>query len=143
MGEHAMQDGADMKWLAGHRLQSFIHREYDWVLSFDGEANLVVACLWRLIESGRIRFTSQDEGQWFGLPAPVDAAAEVTRRLAGTLVEAVELRDGTLDLDIRFSSGHVLQVIPDSSGYEAWNLSGHNSQFIAVGGGNLAIFGDG
>jgi len=138
-----MQQGADMKWLTGHRLQSFIHREYDWVLTFDGEANLVVTCLWRLIEAGRIRFTSQDDGYRFGLPAPVDAAAEVTRRLAGALVEAVELREGTLDLDIRFCTGHVLQVIPDSSGYEAWILSGHNSQIIAVGGGDLAIFGEG
>jgi hypothetical protein len=138
-----MQMGENMKWLAGKRLQSFVHREHDWVATFDGKTTLVIACLWRLIENGRVRFTSQDEGQWFGLPAPVDAAAEVTSRIVGALIEAVELRDGTLDLEIRLSSGHALQIIPDSSGYEAWNLSGHNSQFIAVGGGNLAIFGEG
>jgi hypothetical protein len=138
-----MPSGEDLTWLVGRRLQSFVHRDYDWVATFDGEADLVITCLWRLIENGRIRFTSQDEGQWFGLPAPVNAAAEVTSRIAGTLIEAVELREETLDLEIHLNSGHALQIIPDSSGYEAWNLTGNKMQFIAVGGGDLAIFRDG
>jgi hypothetical protein len=131
----------ELAWLVGHRLQSFARREYEWVVAFDKDASLVVACLWRLVESGRIRFASQDEGQQFGLPAPVDAAAEVNGRLAGAVVEAVELRLGLLDLELRFSTGHLLQIIPDSSGYEAWNVCSGNRQFIAVGGGDLAVFG--
>jgi hypothetical protein len=71
----------------------------------------------------------------------VDAAAEVNRRLAHASVESIELRKGILDLELRFSTGHVFQIIPDSSGYEAWNLFNGNRQFIAVGGGELAIFG--
>lgn len=136
-----MPNKSDVEWLVGHRLQSFDRREYDWTVGFDRQSWVVVACLWRLLEAGRVRFTSEDEGQKFGLPAPVDAAAEVTRRIVGALVEAIELRDGTLDLDIRFSSGHILQVIPDSSGYEVWHLSDGAREFIAVGGGNLTIFG--
>ncbi len=65
---------------------------------------------------------------------------EVNRRLARASVEAVDLRDGLLDLELRFSTGHILQIIPDSSGYEAWNLLNETSQFIAVGGGELTIF---
>jgi Family of unknown function (DUF6188) len=131
----------ELAWLVGHRLQSFARREYDWVVTFDKDASLVVACLWRLVESGRIRFTSADDGHQFGLPAPVDAVAEVNGRLAGATVEAVELRQGLLDLELRFSTGHLLQIIPESSGYEAWNVCSGNSQFIAVGGGDLAVFG--
>ena len=131
----------ELAWLVGHRLQSFARREYDWVVAFDKDASLVVACLWRLVESGRIRFTSEDEGQQFGLPAPVDPAAEVNDRLSGAVVEAVELRQGLLDLELRFSTGHLLQIIPDSSGYEAWNVCSGNRQFIAIGGGELAISG--
>jgi hypothetical protein len=131
----------ELVWLVGHRLQSFSRREYDWVVTFDKDASLVVACLWRLVESGRILFTSEDDGQQFGLPAPVDAAAEVNGRLAGAAVETVELRQGLLDLELRFNTGHLLQIIPDSSGYEAWNVCVGNRQFIAVGGGELAIFG--
>jgi hypothetical protein len=53
----------------------------------------------------------------------------------------VELRQGILDLEIHFSTGHVLHVIPNSSGYEAWNLCSGSRQYIAVGGGELINFG--
>jgi hypothetical protein len=130
-----------LAWLAQRRLQSVLHREYDWVFGFDGNAALVVNCLWRLLEDGRIRFTSEDEGQQFGLPAPVDAAAELNQRLANASLLSVVLRENTLDLELRFDTGHVLQVIPDSSGYEAWIAHDRDKQFIAVGGGELAILG--
>lgn len=130
----------ELGWLIGHRFQSVARRDYDWVVAFDNDASLVVACLWRLVEAGRIRVTSEDDGQHFGLPSPVDATSELNRRLAGAAVEAVELRAGLLDLELRFSTGHLLQLIPDSSGYEAWQASSRNRQFIAVGGGDLAIF---
>src|SRR5262249_50703753 len=116
-------------------------REFDWVLVFDKDASIVIACLWRLVEAGRIRFTSQDDGHQVGLPAPVDAAAEVKRRLERASIEGFELRKGILDLELQFNTGHVLQIIPDSSGYEAWTLSRGSRQFIAVGGGELAIIG--
>jgi hypothetical protein len=32
-------------------------------------------------------------------------------------------------------------ILPDSAGHESWNVSCGNQQFIAVGGGELAIFG--
>src|SRR4051812_45752463 len=110
---------SELAWLVGHSAQSLTRRESDWVLDFDKGVRLVIACLWRLVEAGRIRVTSEDDGHQFGLPAPVDAAAEVNRRLAKASVAAVEIREGTLDWELRFNGGHVLQVIPDSSGYEA------------------------
>jgi len=130
----------ELAWLVGCRFQSLTRREYDWVVVLNEDARLVIACLWRLVEAGRIRFTSEDDGQQFGLPAHVDATSEINGRLVGAAVEAVELRKGLLDLELRFSTGHLLQVIPDSSGYEAWQVSSGNRQFIAVGGGELAIF---
>jgi hypothetical protein len=84
--------------------------------------------------------TSEDDGQKFGLPAPVVGAEEAARRLVGGSVESVDLRAGTLDLDLRFDTGYVLQVLPDSSGYEAWQVTDRGREFIAVGGGELAIF---
>jgi hypothetical protein len=129
-----------LAWLVGHSVHSLRRREFDWVLDFDKGVHLVIVCLWRLVEAGRIRVTSADDGHPFGLPAPVDAAAEVNCRLAKASVAAVELREGTLDLELRFDSRHSFQIIPDSSGYEAWDLSNGSSQFIAVGGGDLAIF---
>lgn len=133
---------ADLSWLVNHRFQSLIKREYDWVFVFDQEASLVVACLWRLIEAGRIRLTSADDGQQFGLPAPVDMVAETTQRLTLASVTKVDLREGLLDLDIHFNTGHILQVIPDSSGYEAWQLSSGPKNYLAVGGGELSVWGE-
>src|SRR6266436_6356868 len=98
----------ELAWLAGHRFQSFTRHEFDWVLAFDKEASIAVACLWRLLESGRIRFTSEDDGQQFGRPAPVDAAAEVNDRLVDATVVGVDLRQRVLDLELRFSTGHAL-----------------------------------
>ena len=131
----------DLVWLVGHCFQLITRREYDWVVTFDNDASIVVECLWRLVESDRILITSEDDGQKFGLPEPVEAATEVNRRLTGAAVDAIELRSGLLDLELRFSTGHSLQILPDSSGYEAWNVCCRNRLFIAVGGGELAVFG--
>jgi hypothetical protein len=52
----------------------------------------------------------------------------------------VRIEEGTLDLSIAFGSGHVLELLPDSSGYEAWQLGGGGMLAIAVGGGRLDLF---
>jgi hypothetical protein len=63
--------------------------------------------------------------------------SEVNRRLAGREVCGVDLLDGTLDLNLRMSSGLVFQVIPDSSGYESWHVHCAANEFIATGDGRL------
>lgn len=130
-----------LDWLIEYRLQSITKRENDWVFAFDTETRLVTDSLWRLLESGRICITDHDDGQQFGLPAPLDVSVEVTVRIVNRAIVAVELREGTLDLRIQFETGHVLEVIPDSSGYEAWIVHRSKQQFIAVGG-DLALWED-
>ena len=63
------------------------------------------------------------------------------RRLAGVQIVSVDLLDGTLDLTLNFSTGHAFQVVPESSGYEAWQAQFKTAMFVAVGGGDLAMFG--
>ena len=128
-----------LAWISQHRLQSVVRQDDGWSFMFDDGVCLTVSCLWRLLEDGRIRVTSEDDGQWFGLSAPVAPAEVVSHRLVGASADDVVLRDGTLDLEFRFGRRHVLQVIPTSSGYEAWNVSRRGRQFIAIGGGELAI----
>ena len=130
-----------INWLAQHRFTEALRYEYAWDFIFDGGTGVSAECLWRLIENGRIRFTSRDDGHKFGLPSPVDVVLELNQRLAGVICTSVVLRDGTLDLEIHFDTGHVLQIIPDSSGYESWNARNPPHEFIAVGGGNLAVIG--
>src|SRR5262249_35824993 len=113
---------------------------FDWVFAFEHETRITVECLWRLLEKGRVRLTSEDNGQKFGLPAPIDAAAEVNHRIKGELVKRAELRAGVLDLELPLERGCILQIIPNSSGYEAWNVGCPIGLFIAVGGGDLSIY---
>ncbi len=129
-----------LAWLAEHRFKSITRRECDWVLAFDRDASIVIACLWRLLEDGRVRVTSEDQGHKFGLPTPVDAAVEVQSRLAESIVSEVELRDGTLDVRIHFATDHIFEILPNSSGYEAWEALDATNLFIAVGGGDLTSF---
>ena len=131
----------DLNWLAGLRFQAAVRHEYTWDFVFDAGVVVVAECLWRLIEGGRIRVTSKDDGHKFGLPAPIDVVFEVNQRLAKLMVKSIELRGGTLDLEIRFDTGHAIQLIPDSSGYEAWNICDSSRKYVAVGGGDLANWG--
>jgi hypothetical protein len=123
-----------------HRFVAATRRDHEWLFTLDGQAKLVVECLWRIVEEKRIRLTSFDDGQQLGLPDPIDATREINSRLKNARVIEVSLRDSTLDLHLGFDTGHTLEIIPDSSGYEAWNLGCGDQRFIAVGGGDLVIF---
>lgn len=129
-----------LDWLIGHQFVAVTRRSHNWLFAFDNQTNLIVECLWRLIEGDRIRLTNLDDGQQFGLPAPVDASHEVSSRLTHAEIVAVNLRKSTLDLRLTFDTGHTLELIPDSSGYEAWDVGRANQKVIAVGGGDLAVF---
>ena len=133
-------DVGQFDWLNQHQLTAVSRRECDWVFSFSDGVSLVVACLWRLIDHGRIKRANPDDGHQFGLPAPVDAERELNELIGKSRLVAVELRDGTLDLRLTFENGRVLEIIPDSSGYEAWTLQRADQQYIAVGGGSLAVW---
>src|SRR5262245_47105092 len=72
---------ADLSWLVGRRCTRIQCDEFSWTFAFDtGEVR--TPCLWRLVESGRIRVTSEDHGHQFGLPAPLDAVTPLSRLLA-------------------------------------------------------------
>lgn len=126
-----------LDWLAERRFRRCERREHARTFSFDGRAYLTVECLWRLLKDGRIALTNEDDGQRFGRNEPIDAVAEINRCLATAAVDSVTLREGTLDLQLQFSGGYVLEVLPSSSGYEAWNAGDGTKRFIALGGGGM------
>lgn len=112
-----------LDWLKGCRFQQLHRRENDWVLSFEGNAHLVITCLWRLLEQGKIRRTSEDDGQQFGLPAPVDAADDVNRLLFGAKVDSVRLNDGTVVVRINMCILVYLGSDSPLPTTERWNSS--------------------
>jgi hypothetical protein len=129
-----------IEWLKG---KTFIrvYEAYPQNFTFEfGAGALAVDCLWRLIERGRLRLTSEDHGHQYGLPAPLDAYVEAEVILRGRQVTAWRFRDGTADLILEFEGDVQLEVIATSSGYEPWNLAAPGVHVIALGGGGLADF---
>lgn len=121
-------------------------REHDWVFLFGEGESVTASCTWRLIAQGRIVLCDGDDGEQFGLPAPIDALAEARKVLDGTTVATVNAAEATGDLEVTFDGGVVLQLLSNSSGYEAWNATvstptGSTATVVAVGGGGLTIFG--
>src|SRR5262245_47117677 len=100
----------DLSWIAGHAFGQLGRREHDWLFTFSEGVSLVVDCPWRLLAEGRIRVSSDDDGQQFGLPKPTDSAKEVTNLIGGRLVRSISVRPCVLDLLIEFDGGHTLEV---------------------------------
>jgi hypothetical protein len=76
---------------------------------------------WRLVQSGRARFSSFDHDQIYGLPVRIDAIQELRDRLAGTtVVEALHDQE-TGDLLFTFTQDTKFQVL-NVTGYEIWEI---------------------
>jgi hypothetical protein len=111
------------------------------VVALAGGYSVQIESLWRLLSSGTLALTSGDEGQLFGRSEPVRAIPELSGKLLGQTLTAVQVSPGTADLTLQFGSDS-LQAVADSSGYEAWQVNGPEG-IVAVGqgGGNVAVFG--
>lgn len=128
------------KPLIGRQLLSVEKKDYSWFFGFGAGVSLATESPWRLIEQGRIAVSSEDHGQQFGLPAPVDAAREVLSRAAGRTVEAASVASDSGDLMVQFPGRVYLQQLQLSSGHESWRLSVDGSESICMGGGSIAHF---
>ena len=106
-----------------------------------GDATLNLECPWRLLLNGAIAFGGDDDGQQFGLQAPLDGVKETKKLLAASPVSLVEIREGCSDLGLTFQNGVRLEAFNGSSGYEGWTCSGKGgTAVVAQGGGNLSIW---
>ena len=129
----------DISWMLGKAIDKVTWLgPQNWVFHFTNGGSINAETSWRLIVAGRIRRTSADHGQWFGLPAPVDAEVELRTLLVGQKIQAAQLRDDTRDILISFDSGDRLEILPLSSGYESWHITTPSGEEVhAQGGGNL------
>ena len=110
------------------------------VVTLAGGYRVQIECLWRLLSSGRLARTSGDDGQLFGHSEPVLAVSELAIKLIGRVLDAIQIVQGTADLTLHFRE-HILQVVSDSSGYEAWQVEGPvGTVAVGQGGGNVVVF---
>ena len=109
-------------------------------LIFSNQFVLSIECFWRLLGNEVIVLTRDDEGQLFGLLQPVDALDRLQTALASAQITQAVVIPGTCDIHLFFGNGQKLEVIVNSSGYEAWQLEGPNNfKAIAQGGGNIVV----
>lgn len=111
-------------------------RESGWMFTFSDRRGIAVECHWRIVSGQGIATTDEDHGQQFGLPAPFDAEAGANALLSGAEVTSAKVDRTTADVCLSFSNGYRLELINNSSGYEAWT----SGSIIALGGGGLAFF---
>jgi hypothetical protein len=107
------------------------------VITLTGGYRINVESLWRLLSSGVLELTSEDEGQLFGRDTAVHAMDVLSDKLPGCSLAAVDVAEGTADLSLHFGKLS-FQVISNSSGYEAWQIEGP-AGIIAVGQGGGAV----
>ena len=87
-----------VEWLKG-RVCARIYEHYPDNFTFEfGEGSLAVDGLWRIVEEGRVRLTSRDHLQKFGLPEPVDPYREAFVQLEGRPVVDVRVLENSADL---------------------------------------------
>lgn len=122
------------KNLIGTRLESVERLDYDWSLRFEAGPSLMFQSFWRLVSEAAIEVTSGDDGQLFGLKAPVNAAELLKAKIGEQHISDVRIDEATSDLTIHFGQGLRLEVISTSSGYEAWSLHVKEGQFIGRNG---------
>lgn len=135
-------DAVDVSWCIGRRITDVsFHDPSLWRFYFGSSDHIAVECLWRIVRDSRIVLTNQDHGHLFGLPTRVDAAKNAMDVFSGACVTNAQLREATADILLTFGTALCLEIIPDSSGYESWQIYAPLGRcYIAQGGGQLCTW---
>jgi hypothetical protein len=124
--------------LVGQTLRSVEKKDYSWFFVFADDISIVTESPWRFLSEDRIIVTSEDHGNQFGLPAPVDAAERVLAGVSRKAVVTASITRPTADLIIYFDGHWHLQFLQMSCGYESWRLYIRGNETICTGGGDIA-----
>jgi hypothetical protein len=130
----------DFKSFIGASLRGVEKKDYSWFFTFGDRLVIATESPWRFVTPDGIAVTSEDHGQKFGLPSPVDAAERVTSRLASLSVQSVSLDPKTGDLFVSFGERLCLQFLQMSCGYESWRATTEQGESICLGGGERIEF---
>ena len=135
-----MSDALQIPKIAGARLCSVEKKDYSWFFSFTDNISVATEDAWRFVNANRIVVTSEDHGQQFDLPNPVNSSVCVLSVVQDTLTRSFRIDTSTGDLFVYFSDDMFLQFLQMSGGYEAWRLFVGDCEFICTGGGEIARF---
>ena len=125
----------DLSWMVGCLIADVtFHEPNRWKFALGNGRSIGVECLWRVVTAKGTAVTSEDHHQRFGLPTPVDAAAECLTLLAPSPVSSVALDELTADLSLVFGGDLRLDIVSTSRGYENWQVHDPNgTNYVASG----------
>jgi len=134
-------DSPDLESLTGRRLGEIrLVEPISWWFEFVGGGAIRADTFWRLVHGERVHTTSDDHGQVFGLPRPVDSASSARDVVSASFVREVRIAPATGDLLVDFENGARLEILTTSSGYESWSLFLPNGdEVIGLGGGDVDL----
>ncbi|RSV19360.1 hypothetical protein CA236_04855 [Sphingomonas sp. ABOLG] len=131
------------EYLVGRQCE-ISRRETDWVVNLLGGGSITLPVPWRIVADGRIEFANEDDGQKFGLPAPVDGEAKANELIGSRSITGVSVDSQTADLTVHYGIARRLDAFNNSCGYEGWHISlpaeRGGMSVVALGGGDVAIF---
>ena len=114
-----------------------------WRADFGDQFTIAFRVPWRIVANGRVAFGDEDDGQQFGLPAPLDGEERAASVLGERIVQILHVDEETGDLRIEFDGHTRIDVFNQSCGYEGWDAystaGGERWGVIAMGGGELAV----
>jgi hypothetical protein len=111
-----------------------------WYFVFTGNICFNVESIWRLLENKKIKRVSLDNGQQFGLPKPIDLASEINTYLFGKKILEIKVKQDTADLVLTLTDNMQIEILITSSGYESYNFTIDNKNYIGLGSGEIAIY---
>jgi hypothetical protein len=130
---------ADLTWLIGKRLLEVAKMDFTWSFVFSDGGSIATESDWRLLASRGIEATSSDDGQLFGLKAPLDASERVLTATQGKKILEIRLAPRTSDLSLVFEEDVRVDFLNLSCGYESWRAGHGTEEVICMGGGQLSI----
>ncbi|ALJ00705.1 hypothetical protein [Rufibacter tibetensis] len=93
-----------------------------WHLVFEDNLRVQVECFWRLLENGRIKWTSKDHGQLYAHKTPINLETELRKSLLEEKLATIQRNVNTGDLYLGFENDFTVEILTDSSGYECWSI---------------------
>ena len=85
------------------------------------DGSRIRADYWRIVRDGKARMSSFDHQQRYGLPAPIDAFAQIAEALDGKTLREAMWDNRTGDIVLSFEPNVELQVFA-FTGYEDWEI---------------------
>lgn len=107
-----------------------------WTFVFSDNIYASSTGFWRLLKNKSIHAVSLDHGHQFGLPAPLDLIAILTKELTGNRLTRIHVDKDTGDLTLNVSVKLELQIFTASTGYETYDFRVDKKRYIGLGGGD-------